>query len=190
MARQAAEDVRRGALPQTAEAYKIELPADFKAPEGVEYKFIDNDPLLAQAKGMAKEMGLSQDQFSKLLGLYAGSQVSTQGQIQAARNAEIAKLGPTGPARIDAVTAYYKATLGDEGAKQMMARVFTASDVALHEKLITRAASQGGGSFTRAGVEPAGQPGRLSDADYAKLSASQKYDYALRHDQSQFRRAN
>jgi hypothetical protein len=188
MARQAAEEVRRQSLPQTPDAYKVELPSDFRVPDGVTFKFNEADPLLAQAKTMAKEMGLGQEQFSKLLSLYAGTQVSTQQQVETARNAEIAKLGPTGPARIDALGRFFRATVGDAEGKQVMSRIFTASDVAVMEKLAARYATQGGAGFSRVGSEPPGAPGRLSDEAYAKLSASQKYDYSQQFDQSQVQR--
>ena len=67
-ARIAAEDSRKLTLPQTADAYKVELPADFKPPEGVKFAFQADDPLLSQARSVAHELGIPQEGFSKLLG--------------------------------------------------------------------------------------------------------------------------
>lgn len=175
----AAEDVKRLTLPTTPDAYKIELPADFKPPEGIKFEFKADDPLLAQARTMAHGMGISQENFSKLLGLYAGAQVATQQQITNARNAEIAKLGTTGPARIDALTTFFKAKLGDAAGAQRMARVLTASDVEIAEKEVALFSSQGGGSFRQTGRDL--ETGKVDDATYDKMSYTEKKEYAERH---------
>ena len=85
LARDAAAQSKLLTLPQNADAYKVELPKDFTPPPGVEYKFNDGDPLLAQARTLAHELGIPQEGFSKLLGLYAGTQVATAQQIATAR---------------------------------------------------------------------------------------------------------
>lgn len=187
IARDAAEQSRRLALPQTPEAYKAELPTDFKPPDGIDYKFNDADPLLAQARTLAKELGIPQEGFSKLLGLYAGAQVATAQQIQTAKNAEIAKLGPTGPARVDAVTTVFKATLGEAEGQVLASRMFTAQDVQIAEKLVAKLTQQG--NFRGTGREPPSQPGRVSEEQYAKMSPAQRLDYTRQFDQSQFQKS-
>src|SRR5215472_16755846 len=117
--RDAADQVRRNGLPATPEAYRYELPKDFKAPDGVEFKFNENDQNLQQARVAAKEMGLTQDQFSRFLGLYAGDQVNTQQKIKTARETEINKLGPTATARMSAINTFLEGTLGAEAAKPL-----------------------------------------------------------------------
>ena len=174
----AADDVKRLTLPQTPDAYKVELPVDFKPPEGVEFKFKTDDPLLSQARTMAHQMRIAQDNFSKLLGLYAGAQVATQQQIQTARNAEIAKLGATGSARVTAINTWLDAM----GVSGLQGRVFTAGDVQAFESLITKFSSQGGGSFRQTGREVQ-QEGRLpAGAEGEKIwnswSYSQQKEYA------------
>lgn len=168
--------------PQTAEAYEVKLPADFKPPDGVEFKFRDGDPLLSQAKAMAHEMGISQENFSRLLGLYAGAQVADQQQITTARNAEIAKLGATGPARVTAVNTWLDAM----GVGELKARMFTAGDVQKYEALITKFTSQGGASFRTTGREPPQPAGRVSDAEFAKMTPAARLDYTRQFDQKQF----
>jgi hypothetical protein len=186
VARDAAEAVRRNALPQNADAYKVELPGDFKPPQGVEFKFNNDDPLLSQARTMAHEMGLKQEDFSKLLGLYAGAQVASQQQITAARNAEIAKLGTTGPARIDALTTFFSSYLSEAEGRQLMSRMFTAADVAIAEKLVGKISSQGGASFRANGREPPDAPGKVSNEVFAKMSSAERLDYARKFPQEQF----
>lgn len=184
IARDAAEQSRKLSLPEKPDAYKVELPADFKPPEGVEFKFNDADPLLAQARTMAHEMGISQEGFSKLLGLYAGSQIASQQAIANARNAEIAKLGTTGPARITALDTFFKAQLGEAEGRQFMSRVLTASDVAIAEKLVAKITNQGVGNFRGTGREAPEAPGRKSAEEIAKMSPAQRLDYSRSFDQS------
>lgn len=179
-ARVAADDVAKLSRPQAPDAYEVKLPADFRPPEGVEFKFRDGDPLLAQAKTMAHEMGISQEHFSKLLGLYAGAQVADQQQMTTARNAEIAKLGTTGPARVTAVNTWLDA-MGVPGLK---GRMWTAADVHAFEGLITKFTSQGGASFRATGREPPPPAGRLAPDQVAKLSPAAKLDYNRQFDQS------
>lgn len=180
----AAEDVKRLSNPASPDAYKVELPKDFKPPEGVEFKFRDNDPLLAQAKTMAHEMGISQENFSRLLGLYAGAQVADQATITNARNAEIAKLGAAGTARVTAVTTFFKAMLGDQEGAQFSSRMFTARDVEIAEKLITRFSSQGGAPFNGGGRTPPDVPGRVDSATYDKMTYTEKKEYTARFPQT------
>jgi hypothetical protein len=176
----AAEDVKALSRPQTPDAYKVELPADFKAPEGIKFEFKQDDPLLSQARTMAHEMGISQENFSKLLGLYAGAQVATQQQIQTAHLAEVNKLGTTGPARVTAITTFFKSILGDQEGAQLASRMFTARDIEIAEKLVTRFASQGGGMFRQTG-RTADIGAKVDDATWDKMTYGEKKDYAERH---------
>jgi hypothetical protein len=181
----AAQESKALSRPQSADAYKAELPADFKPPEGINYQFNADDPLLAQAKAIAHAEGLSQEGFSRLLAVYAGSQVANQQQVTMARNAEIAKLGTTGPARIDALDAFFKATLGAADGAERMARIFTARDIAIAEKeMVKMQGASSGSNFRQGGREPPPAPGRLSDEEHGRLTPAQKLDYARSFDQS------
>jgi hypothetical protein len=180
----ASQDVHRSTLPASANDYKAELPADFKIPDGVTFQFNPADPLLAQAQSVAHEAGLSQNQFSKLLAIYAGGQVSSAQQIQTARNAEVQKLGATGPSRIDALTTFFRAYLGEADGNETMARAFTAADVQRLEKLVSKITSQGGASFRGNGREPPQQPGRLSDEQIKRLTPAERLDYSRQWDQA------
>jgi hypothetical protein len=181
---EAADTVRRSTLPPSPNDYKAELPADFKVPDGVTFQFNAADPLLAQAQSVAHKAGLTQEQFSQLLGIYAGGQVSSQQQIQTARNAEVQKLGATGPARIDALTTFFRAYLGEADGNAVMARAFTAADVQRLEKLVGKITSQGGAAFRGNGREPPQPAGRLSREQIDRLTPAQRLDYARQWDQS------
>lgn len=174
-ARIAADDVRKGSLPQTPEAYKAELPADFVPPAGVEFKIDVNDPMIAQARTTAHAEGMTQDGFSKLLGIYAAAKVGEQAQIDAARTAEIGKLGATAPARVDAVTRWMDTN--DLGVLKNM--LVTAAHVEAFEKFITRSVSQGSASFRQTGRDV--DTGKVAPEVYEKMSYSDKKAYAAKH---------
>lgn len=110
----AADDSRRLTLPQRPDDYKIALPKDFRAPDGIEFKLDEADPLYAQARGWAKENGLTQEAFEKGLGLLAASKVGEQSMIKTAREAELGKLGVNATARIDALATWLPSVVGDK----------------------------------------------------------------------------
>ena len=176
--------MRRATLPPSPNDYKAELPTDFKIPDGVTFQFKTDDPLLAQAQAVAHQAGLSQEQFSKLLGIYAGGQVSSQQQINTARNAEIQKLGAAGPSRIDALTTFFRAYLGEAAGNRRMARIFTAQDVQDAEMEVSKITSQGGAPYRGNGREPPTQAGRMSEEQIRKMTPAQRLDYSRQWDQS------
>lgn len=154
----AAEDVKALSRPQKAEDYKLELPADFKPPAGVEFKLDASNPALGQLKSVAHKHGLTQDAVNEIIGVYAGNEVGTQAAINAAKQAEIAKLGPTAPARVDAVTNWLAGidSSADKGdAKALAGMLVTARHVEAFERIITKLTTQGSASFSQSHRVPA-----------------------------------
>jgi len=139
----AADDVRKGSLPQTAEAYKVELPSDFKPPAGIEFKLDTSNPALGQLKNVAHKYGFPQEAVNELIGVYAGAEVGTAASINAAAAAQVTKLGPSGPARVDAVTRWLDGS--DLGV--LKSSLVTAAQVEALESHITKLSNQGGASF-------------------------------------------
>lgn len=187
--RVAADDVRRNSLPQAPEAYKGELPADFKMPDGITFKLDETNPAYVEARKMAHEMGLDQAQFSKLLSAHAGALAQEQVTFKAARDAEIAKLGAAGPARVDAVTQWLTAMDGsaDKGdAKALASMMWTERSVVAFENLIKKFTNQGGARFNNSHRDgEQNLPGRKSAEEVAKMSPAQRLDYNRQFDQSQ-----
>lgn len=179
-ARDAAAESRRLALPQAPDKYELKLPGDFKAPDGIDFKLNAADPLLAQAREVMFDIDQGkisgQDAFSKLLGLYAGSQIASQAAIKAARDAEVGKLGANGPARVTALETGMKAALGVADGQRFMARMFTADDIAMGEKLLQRLISGGSGSHRGTGREPPERQGKTAE-QIAAMSPAERLDY-------------
>lgn len=148
----AAEDVKALSRPKTADEYKLQLPADFKPPAGVDFKLDTANPALGQLKAVAHKHGLTQDAVNELLGVYAGDAVGREAAISTARAAEIAKLGPTAPARVDGVTRWLAGmdSTADKGdAKALAGMLVTARQVEAFERIITRLTTQGSASFSQ-----------------------------------------
>jgi hypothetical protein len=136
----AAEKSGQLSAPADPAGYKAELPSDFKAPEGVEYKINEAAPEFARAREWAHRHHVSQEAFSDLLGLYAGLQMGEATTLQAAQRAE---LGAAGPERIDALQTWFKGTLGDKDAATLSGVLWTADIVSAFEKLMGRAMRSG-----------------------------------------------
>lgn len=148
-----AAEARIAARPEKPELYKAELVPDFKAPEGVNIKFDDKDPIrgpiLAEARALAHEIGVDQPTFSKLLTLQAKLEVATrtadQAAADAAHAASVKRLGDKFPERKAAVDSFVNAALsGDEKTKTakgaaLAAMVTDADAFEALEDLIARA---------------------------------------------------
>lgn len=173
---------RIATLPKTPDEYKVELPKDFVVPEGLTYKFNDADPLLSQAKSVMHDIDMGklsgQDAFSKLLGLYAGAQVSSEQTIAMARNAELAKLGAAATTRVTAINQFLDA----KGFGALKSGIMTAQHVEAVEGIMKLVQSQGGASFSTTGRQPPeGQ--KVDSATYDKMTYTQKKEYAAKFPQ-------
>jgi hypothetical protein len=180
--RDAAEQVRRNALPQKPEDVQIALPKEFQLPQGVEFKFDPAKPEFTKLQAAAVKHGLSQDAVTDLVGVYAETLVSSEATLSAAKNAEIAKLGANGPARVTALSTFFDGI----GAPEMKGMLVTAPIVAACERMVAKFASQGVASFSQAHREPGQAGGKVSDEAYRAMTPAQKLDYARQFDQSQF----
>lgn len=178
----AADDSRRLTLPQKPEDYRLELTKSFKAPQGIEFKPNENDPVLPMARAFAQKHGLTQDAFSELVDLHAAGQVGTMQAISNAKTAELGKLGATGTARMDAATTWLKAQVGDDLGKEITSYLFTAKQVEAVEKLMANFRTQGGGSYTQQHSE-VNQPGKASQAEYDAMSPGERHEYAKKFPQ-------
>jgi len=175
----AAEDSRRASLPQTAEAYEVKLPENFTPPAGIEFKLDLNDPLYAMAKEAAHAKGMSQGDFSDLLGLFASAKVQEAAVYETAKAENLKALGTTGPQRIDAVTRWLAANFDDATVKPVLATLATTAHVTMFEKIISKLTSQGSGTFTPQHRDM--DTGKVDDATWARMSYSERKAYSAKH---------
>jgi hypothetical protein len=183
LAHKAETDLRKAQVPATPGEYKIELPKDMVLPDGAKFTLAAaNDPTKGPAiqavQDWALRNNLSQGQFSELLGLYAASQSREQIMIGKAAAAEVAKLGVSGPARVDAITMFLRGRYGETAARPMLNTLLTESQVRIWEDIITRSTNGGAGGFSQRGRDP--NDGRVDQATYDKMSYGQQKEYAER----------
>lgn len=94
-------------------------------PQGVEGEFDPKDPLLIGFGKVAKEMGLSQKAYDRVV-QYMGGVMGAEAAAEAGRLSEsLSQLGQNVPARVDAVNRYLTATLGEPAQKALDASVGT-----------------------------------------------------------------
>jgi hypothetical protein len=188
LAADAEQKSRRANLPADASAYTLDLPADFKMPEGVDFRWEVNHPvfgpMINQAREFAHSIGLDQATFSRMMGLYAASQTYEAKVIADVKRAELEKLGATAHSRVDAVKTFLRAHCGDASAKAITDVMWRADFLTGLEKIMARMSSQGAGNWSGAGRDGGTDTRKLSSEQYGKLSYSEKLDYARQFPQS------
>jgi hypothetical protein len=180
-----AREARKTTMPVTAADYRLDLPAEM--PEGTKFTWSIDHPVLGPIIGQAKEFAfannIEQNGFQKMMNLYVAAQVQEAQTISKAQAAEVAKLGPMAAHRVDAVTTFVRGMVGDDKLAQAITRqLFTADQITGFERLIRRVTNGGAASFRQDGREPhnpnTGPLSSMSEAEYASLSAAEKYSIA------------
>jgi hypothetical protein len=147
--RQAADDLRKATIPPTADAYELKLSPDAKLPGGLEFRFDGNDPSMVAARNWAHSKGLDQSAFSEMLTMYASHVAQQETTLTERARAEIAKAGPNGPQRVDAIGKWIRGEVGDADAKPILATIVTDSHLRFYEKLQQKITAQGAASFSQ-----------------------------------------
>lgn len=158
---QAAE--RAAQLPADAAAYKAELPADLKLPEGLDFQVKEGDPLLTEFRTFAHTNGLTQAQFSGILGLRAQMDAAAQEAAVTAMQAEVKALGGKATERIDGATTFLRSKLPADQFDALKGAITSAKGVEAVETLMKLASGpqlpgSGGGGGSEA----------VSEVDYYK----------------------
>jgi hypothetical protein len=179
----AAEDSRKLSTPKPGE-YQLKFNDDFVLPQGTEWKWDEANPLLGAVREFASASGMTQQTFSKLLGLHAASRINEDMAFSEARAAEVRALGDAANQRVDAVKTWLRAMAPDHftGLARVLEMAPSAATVRGLEALMHRYTTQGGGAFNGAHREPT-IPGKVSDAEYSKMSYSERIEYASRFPQ-------
>lgn len=190
--RHALELSRKATLPADPAGYQVALPEGFKV-EGGELTINPADPALADLRNFAHANGWSQQQFSDVLAIEAQRVARVNAQLNAARNAEIAKLGSAASQRIDAIASWWSSMTGDDGKVlgTILTMAPTAGTVKSFERLMQKWSSQGQGSFSGAGrdADESGiGPQKVDQATYDRMSYGEKMDYARSYQAAQERR--
>jgi hypothetical protein len=122
--------------PETADAYELVLSDEFKAniPEGMEFQFNNDDPLMKFWREMAFDNGMDQTQFQQGLELYMGARIGELPNFEA----ELAKLGDNGRDRALHVGNWAKANFSEETVNAMHEVAMTADGVKALEEIMSK----------------------------------------------------
>jgi hypothetical protein len=183
-------ELRKASLPATPADYAATLPESITLPPGVEVKFNEADPALADARAWAHKQGFSQAQFSEMLSLHASLQAREVAQFNAAHAAEVAKMGANGTMRVTAMETWLRGMVGDKLAGPMRGMMVTADIVKGLEILQQKFSRQGAATFSQSHREPGQTNGRVSEDQYQAMGPAKRLNYARSHDQSQFQKGN
>jgi hypothetical protein len=187
MATKAQADLRATQVPADASGYKPDLPADLKLPPGIEFKIDTADPAYRDLAAFAHARGWDQEAFSTAIGIFASREARQAAAFAEAQRAEVQKLGANGTSRVTAVETWLRSTLGDDLASGMRSMIVTEKIVRGFEKLAAQRTTQGAAPFSQAHRTPEhSAPGRVSDEDYNRMSAAERWEYARSFDQKQF----
>jgi hypothetical protein len=149
--RQSAEDLRRATLPPTPTDYKLTLPESLTLPGNGQYRFDEagNKASFDAVKAWAHSRGMSQSEFSEMMGLYASHHAAQDAALAARAREELAKVGPNSAMRLDAITRWVRGEVGDADAGPIMAATVTDAQLRFLERMQQKLESQGVGSFSQ-----------------------------------------
>lgn len=159
-------DVRMQGVPKEAAGYKLSLDG-VEIPQGIEFKLDEADPMFTAAREWAKEAGIPQEAFHKLVGIYAKSQITSMQNFNTQVASERGKLGQAATQRVEAVETALKGRIGDRAAA-LAPMMVTAAAVEAFEALLRTTSAPGPGSSGQQGSKP----------DYSKMSPLERIHYA------------
>jgi hypothetical protein len=168
-------DMRAKAVPAKADDYKVELPSEFKAPEGFDFKFDEKDPAIPALKAWAHGMKLDQSAVSGLLAIEAQRQFALQKSHLEAHKVEMASLGANAETRLSELKGRITAAVGEDGFAVLAGSLFTARQIQVFEALMAKVS---GGGLPSPGNGGRAGAGGMDESDYNKLSFEQKIEMA------------
>jgi hypothetical protein len=178
VAHKAQTDSQKLTTPKPGE-YQLRFNDDFVLPQGTEWKWDENSPLLTAVREFASANNMSQATFSRLLQMHAASRIGEDMAFAEAKAREVQALGDAANQRVDAVRTWLKAMAPEHfaGLAKVLEMAPTAATVKGLEALMARHVSGGAASFRGSNREPE-SPNKISQAEYDQLSYHGKLQYA------------
>ncbi len=120
--------------PESADLYEARIPDSVQLPEGVEWEFSDDDPMLGWWRTFAHDNGMDQEGFDKGIEMYV------QGQLANMPNpdSEIKALGEYGADRALRVANWANQNLSEDAYKALDGTINTAIGVAAMEEIMEK----------------------------------------------------
>lgn len=131
-----------GAFTGAPETYEVpaaeHFAKDIDLPEGIELDLDPNDPLLQAFMPAAKEMGINQEGFNRLVGLYVKQQAADYAATMQTADNEKKLLGENADARLQNVARWGKANLDESLYGKLEETLTSAAAVEVIEQLIAK----------------------------------------------------
>ena len=142
------KDVRKD-VPKAPEDYVFEPNAEL-APEGTKFNLNKDNPQLKEFGNLAHEIGLSPEQYNKVVNLYVANELA----MMPDKKAEVAKLGENSSARIERVDMWTKANLSEGAYNAVVGQAISGEFIMAMEELIdkTSTSTLEGGDEKRQGA--------------------------------------
>lgn len=122
--------------PEEASAYEFTVPDAYENPEEIQELLAGDAPFMEAARKFLFDAGASQDQAAELFNLYLADRIGSPEQLQEGAAAEMGQLGDNADARVDAVSNWLKANVGEELYGAVKPLITTAASVKAMEKLM------------------------------------------------------
>ena len=127
-----------GAPKEYAVPEASELAKDIDLPEGVDFNLSPDDPLLKTFSEQAREMGINQEGFNKLVGLYVQQQVNDYAATMTSAAEQKQLLGANADERLENITKWAQANMDNELYQKLEESLTTAAAVEVVEHLINK----------------------------------------------------
>lgn len=125
-----------GAFTGAPDDYELALSEEMS--ERIDIEDYKDDPILEEARSMAKEMGINNDGFNKLTELYFKGQLADIDAMENVREEEMKALGSRAQARLENITAWASSNFDAETNEKIGGLLTSAQNVEVVEALIAK----------------------------------------------------
>jgi len=164
--REAVEAERFANRPETADAYELKVPDSIEMPEGLEFQFNENDPMLAFWRDTVFNNGGDQEMFEQGIEAYINAQFGMMPDY----DAEMKDLGEQGQYRAERVNLWAKANLSEDTYGALEEFATTAKGITALEEMMEKAGEPAFSPTTNT----SGQPVK-SVEDLRKMQSDPRY---------------
>jgi len=145
---------------------------EFSLNEGLEFEVAEDDPLLNDFKGMAKEMGMSNEAFNRVANMYieqlAASEIAQKELASEHVETQMKALGDKAQERVQNVAQWAKAQLGSEELFNKFAAGLTdAGMVEVFETLINKTGNAAQATSHQVPAAPAMTEDEIKEMQFA-----------------------
>ena len=127
---------RFGSFTGAPEEYEVSLSEELS--EKINLEDYSEDPILQDAKAMAKEWGMNNDSFNQLVDLYFRGELASDAALEQVREEEMKALGNNAQRRLDNIQAWAKANMDADTSESLINSLTSAKTVQAVEALIAK----------------------------------------------------